>query len=185
MSQECKWSNIITLEKKSEWLNYRIITELWTDIYLIVISRGCKACKQPLWDNHNSINVPIISQSYKHWQQTRPVQGWPVIIMVNVSWEVGSDVIVTSSPRCLTLSPRPWFTDLAGDPLNCDRQNQAWAWAIQSTGLHIQQAYTSLGTSCPNAYTKSFCWLLMHKFNLTEIRTKFVHHLGIIANYRQ
>ena len=30
------------------------------------------------------------------------------------------------------------------------------------TGLHIKKAYTSLGTSCPNAYTKSYCCLLMH-----------------------
>ncbi len=30
------------------------------------------------------------------------------------------------------------------------------------TGLHVQKVYTSLGTSCHNAYTKFFCWLLMH-----------------------
>ena len=29
-------------------------------------------------------------------------------------------------------------------------------------GLHVQKTYTSLGTSCDNAYTKFFCWLLMH-----------------------
>ena len=31
-----------------------------------------------------------------------------------------------------------------------------------STGLHVKTVYTSLGTSCHNAYTKLFCWLLMH-----------------------
>ncbi len=31
-----------------------------------------------------------------------------------------------------------------------------------TTGLHIKKAYTSLGTSSPNAYTKSYCCLLMH-----------------------
>ena len=27
----------------------------------------------------------------------------------------------------------------------------------KDTGFHVQKEYTSLGISCPNAYTKSFC----------------------------
>ena len=34
---------------------------------------------------------------------------------------------------------------------------------IHFTGLHIKKEYTSLGTSSPNTYTKSYCCLLrMH-----------------------
>ena len=35
---------------------------------------------------------------------------------------------------------------------------------VTYTGLHVQKhkAYTNLGTSCHNVYTKFFCWLLMH-----------------------
>ena len=32
------------------------------------------------------------------------------------------------------------------------------------TGLHIKKAYTSLCTSSPNVYTKSYCRLLMHVY---------------------
>ncbi len=40
--------------------------------------------------------------------------------------------------------------------------SNVYSFVLRSTGLHVQKAYTSLGTSCHNAYTKFFCWLLMH-----------------------
>ena len=37
------------------------------------------------------------------------------------------------------------------------------------TGLHVQKVYSSLSTSCHNAYTKFFCWLLMYTCILIAI----------------
>ncbi len=49
----------------------------------------------------------------------------------------------------------------------------------KTTGLikHVQKVYTSLGTSCHNAYTKFFCWLLMHTCILIAISPKCVHQM--------
>ena len=41
--------------------------------------------------------------------------------------------------------------------------------SCKTTGCKVKKAYTSLGISCPNAYTKSYCWLLMQVCISTEM----------------
>ena len=57
-----------------------------------------------------------------------------------------------------------------------------------TTGLHIKKVYTSLGTSSPNAYTKSYCCLLMHvcismEMNLNAYTTTQITGLHIKKAY--
>ncbi len=43
-----------------------------------------------------------------------------------------------------------------------DGENETKQNWMVITGLHTQNAYTNLGTSCHNVHTKFFCLLLMH-----------------------
>ncbi len=52
---------------------------------------------------------------------------------------------------------------------------------LSSSGLHVQKADTSLGTSSHNAYTKFFCWLLMHICILISNSPKCVHQMYALS----
>ncbi len=52
---------------------------------------------------------------------------------------------------------------------------------IHTTGLYVKKVYTSLGTSCHNAYTKFFCWLLEHICILIAISPICVHQMYALS----
>ena len=60
-------------------------------------------------------------------------------------------------------------------PIEMRTCNLQWTLCDHYTGRHVQKPYSRLGTYSHNAYTKFFCWLLMHICILIAIRPKCLH----------
>ncbi len=122
----------------------------------------CFACYWVLGDNFNTTFRPNIKQN------RGKIHSLKNVVCYRKDKAAGTQFL--PSPCELPGTGDPvWHNISSVPPGQSHLLSQTCQWnAIVSctfevfTGLHVQKAYTSLGTSCHNAYTKFFCWLLMH-----------------------